>query len=219
MAGAAMTGTSRYCISALAIVIIVFQLLGLYRSLPSLHFEKEGALRTSLEDGSFDDRQASANTASLATVRSNYMSNCSLPLPSDWFQPTGKPELAKVEPCPLVFLDLGSNVGDSLGKVIDSMLPVDECPGSDSYRYNTDLGLFSKRKERPNNLLTKFTRTRMQEMGSSTRQSLLPSDYCCTLIKRRAYCVILCVMNSNACCSLRPRRQSFVYGSIAVTRC
>lgn len=147
-----------------------------------------GPLHLNTTTSRFSDKQATANAALVQEKRVVYerkMCKAKDEDEVDWFLPpeeTSKSSHRVNKPCLYALLDLGANVGDSLGKFIDAGIS-SECTG----RYSLSEGRIRASTEPPN-MLTNWTRTMMEQFavthapsrkGEPTAKGMAyPENYC-----------------------------------------
>lgn len=123
----------------------------------------------------FDDATATENSNLIANLRLESTENCNL----DWWSVPQTQKRLKtsqtLQSCPMVFIDYGANIGDSLGKFIDATLPPsDACHG----KYNVTTGIFDTLSQPSNNKLTSWVAANMNEASHQIGKTLHPESYC-----------------------------------------
>jgi hypothetical protein len=143
--------------------------------------------------GPFNDVQSAENARDLDFKRRRFELECSPDALDDWLQPpndtrraTRRGAVAKTIPrCPYLFIDLGANVGDSLGKFIDAGVTT-SCPKMYP-AYSTEKGKLvirddddtSKQHSPPRqNRLTEWVREVLRDTSSQVGNTLHPEQYC-----------------------------------------
>lgn len=143
----------------------------------------------------FDDPQAIENAKEVSRRRANYTTACEQSqaapvedLLSEWFllekDYRDASVITSTDPspmtpqCPLVFLDFGANIGDSLGKWIDAGLP--ECERRARIDLETlQLGFVEQKAKRTRLIpwLADLLKTVSKQLGGHDNQ-LFPESYC-----------------------------------------
>jgi hypothetical protein len=137
--------------------------------------------------GPFNDVQTLENARDLDLKRRRFEIECSQDALEDWLQPPSRNKGARragavskqIPRCPYMFIDLGANVGDSLGKFVDAGVTT-TCPGEMYPRYSTEKGKLVNQDEfkPPSNRLTEWVRELLRETSSQVGNTLQPEHYC-----------------------------------------
>lgn len=129
--------------------------------------------------GRYTDEQTIENARALNLKRKRFEEECSMDALEDWLHPDLKARsIAKSAPaCPLIFVDFGANVGDSLGKFIDAGV-TSECGDVIYAGYSIEKGKMINKDKKQSNRLTKWARQVLHETSRQVGKTLSPEHYC-----------------------------------------
>lgn len=130
-------------------------------------------------NGPLNYEQTSENARAMNLKRKRFEVECSLDALDDWLHPDMKARSYNkvASPCPFIFVDLGANVGDSLGKFIDAGVTT-ECGDAMYPGYSTQEGKMINKEKKSSNRLTEWARQVLHDASRQVGKTLSPEHYC-----------------------------------------